>query len=417
MTRWNSSKSAVAVARLFRQNGGSEALFWSLPLRDFLLPVCSSSMLTPKPLFTLLCCFIAFGFIAAGRTMADTPETPTESETPAATDAPAATAGHPAEQLPKHIQRLTWFGQQPVWSRDGEKIYFLSKAFGDVFEFDLKTKTMRPLTTHFQHHGFTQVRVLANGRLLLSGPKATFDRTNAVDRKSAVDHCWLSILDPAANEPPIALNIASSGTPAVSRKKMRIAWTVLWPQAPELLKEGESQIFVADLVEKEGGYEIADKKMVVDSRNLPFTMHSLEVTDFRPADESELLFTVFQFQGTEVFGVDLESGKTVNYSNNPEQFNAAANVFPDGKSIAVETARHEGNPWPLVDIHRLLLDGATQSERMTYFGAFRGYEATRPAIHPDGNSMCFQIGKAGDERDAGHGLFLYDIKNAPKSED
>lgn len=328
----------------------------------------------------------------------------------------AAETEHPADHLPKHVSRLTWFGQQAQWSLDGEKIIFLEKTFGDVFEYELKSKTFKPLTAHFPHHGFTSVRVLSNGDLLLAGPKATFDRTKPTSRAAARNACWLSVLKPNSATAPAPLGVACGGNPAVSRSTMKIAWTVQWPQAPETLKEGESQIFVGEIKPTETGCELVDKKLVVDSRNLPFTMHSLEVQAFRPADEKELIFTAYQYQGTEVFGVDLATGKEKNYSNNADTFNVARCMFPDGESVAIESATHEGVAWPLVDIYRLKLDGAGEAERLTYFGEYKGFEATDPAISPDGKRMCFQLSQEGDEPGAGRGLFLYDLENAPMKE-
>lgn len=368
------------------------------------------------PLLLLLLISTSFGFAQQPEPNATDAKQPTTNQTPTETKPATQENEHPADHLPKHIKRLTWFGQQAEWSADGGKVIFLEKTFGDVFEFEIKTRTFKPLTAHFPHHGFTRARYLSNGDILLAGPKKTFDRTKPESRQAAMNACYLSVLKAGSDKPPTPLNIACGGDPAVSRKAMRIAWAVQWRQAPETLKEGESQIFVAELKTTDQGYELVDKKIVIDSRNLPFTMHSLEVQAFRPGDENELIFTAFQFQGTEVFGVDLESGKEKNYSANVETYNAARCAFPDGKSVAIESAVHEGNPWPLVDIYRLWLDGAGETERLTYFREYKGYQATNPAISPDGKSMCFQLSKEGDEREAGRGLFLYDLENAPMKE-
>ena len=46
-------------------------------------------------------------------------------------------SGSPADDLPPHITRLTWFGERADWSHDGNRILFLSKTFGDAMEVDL----------------------------------------------------------------------------------------------------------------------------------------------------------------------------------------------------------------------------------------------------------------------------------------
>ena len=56
---------------------------------------------------------------------------------------------NPADNLPSHITRLTHFGQRADWSHDGSKILFLAKTFGDIYEVEVKTGIIRPVTHHF----------------------------------------------------------------------------------------------------------------------------------------------------------------------------------------------------------------------------------------------------------------------------
>jgi hypothetical protein len=66
------------------------------------------------------------------------------------------TCWNPADHLPPHISQLTSFGERADWSHDGKKILFLSKTFGDAMEIDVETKTIRNLTAHFPHYGYTR---------------------------------------------------------------------------------------------------------------------------------------------------------------------------------------------------------------------------------------------------------------------
>src|SRR5215211_7694459 len=77
----------------------------------------------------------------------------------------------PADHLPAHITRVTWFGERADFSHDGKRILFLTKTFGDAMEIDLGTKVIRNLTAHYPHHGYTRALYLANGDILLSGPE------------------------------------------------------------------------------------------------------------------------------------------------------------------------------------------------------------------------------------------------------
>lgn len=75
------------------------------------------------------------------------------------------------------MTRLTYFGQRADSSHDGKRIPFLEKTFSDVYEIDLPTRAIRPLTHHYFHEGYTRALYLANGDILLSGAR----RFNAED--------------------------------------------------------------------------------------------------------------------------------------------------------------------------------------------------------------------------------------------
>ena len=78
-----------------------------------------------------------------------------------------ATGGDPADRLPPHIKRVTWFGERADWSHDGKRILFLSKTLGDAMEIALETNVIRNLTAHYPHRGYTRALYLANGDILL----------------------------------------------------------------------------------------------------------------------------------------------------------------------------------------------------------------------------------------------------------
>src|SRR5262249_13205507 len=82
----------------------------------------------------------------------------------------AAADDSPVDHLPPYITQATDFGERADWSLDGKKILFLSKTFGDAMEYDVEHKTIRNITAHFPHHGFTRALYLSNGDVLLSGP-------------------------------------------------------------------------------------------------------------------------------------------------------------------------------------------------------------------------------------------------------
>ena len=147
-------------------------------------------------------------------------------------------SGNPADELPAHITQLTRFGERADWSHDGKKILLLSKTFGDALEIDLQTKAIRNLTAHYPHHGYTRALYLANGDILLSGPEL-FDPKKVGEARV---QCFLSILDQSITKPAVPLGTKCSEGPAVSRKRMHIAWTHVSAEYPDRLPPGTSQM-------------------------------------------------------------------------------------------------------------------------------------------------------------------------------
>jgi len=320
----------------------------------------------------------------------------------------------PADHLPEHIARLTYFGQRADWSHDGKRILFIEKTFGDVYEIELATKTIRPVTHHYFHEGYTRALYLANGDILLSGAK-TFDAGNPWPSRGEKAELW--ILDKSLKKPPVRLGEKCSEGPAVSRRRMRIAWTIDHGDYPDRLERGVSQIWMADIKYEGGTPKLVDKKLVLDSSTLPFRC-GLETQNFRPPDEKEIIFSAYGYQGTDVMGINLETGKVVNYSEAPDQYDEPEGILPDGKWTLVEcdrAARKRGKKGSqYIDIWKLRLDGSHHTERVTFFSDYPGYKASNPAVSDDGRYIAFQMAKIGDPAGVGRGLFIYDFQKTRK---
>src|SRR5207248_30845 len=167
----------------------------------------------------------------------------------------------------------------------------------------------RNLTAHDHHRAYTRALYLANDDILLSAP-TEFDPSNAHDARV---QCWLFVLDKSLTKPPQPLGTKCSEGPAVSRKRLHIAWTHVSAQYPDRLPPGVSQIHEADVVYEGGKPRLANQRLVLDSRGLPFRC-TLETQNFRPPEETELTFSAYGYQGTEVCGVELATGRVTNYS-------------------------------------------------------------------------------------------------------
>jgi hypothetical protein len=319
----------------------------------------------------------------------------------------AAAEGDPREELPAHISRLTWFGERPDWRHDGKRFVFLNRAYGDVYEYEFETGRITPCTDHFKHFGFVRVLYLSNGDLLLSGPKDNFDRTSKEDRQRARDSSYLYVLDKSFTIPPVPLGVQCNEGPAVSRSRLRVAWT-----------HGEQDhISVADIVYESGIPKLTNKQLVLQTSDFPPEQRPrkwIETQNFVPPDDTRLTVTAYEVtdtENTETYLFDISSRTLTNQSRSPERYEECEGVFPDGKSTLVESAEIK-HRWPLVDLYRLWLDGSGRKERLTYFTDYKGWKGAEGVISDDGRYMLFQDGRNGMEAGQGFSIYLYDFAKA-----
>jgi len=319
----------------------------------------------------------------------------------------------PFEPLPAGVTRLTHFGERADWAPDGRSIIFIEKTFGDVYRVEIANRTLLPLTHHYFHEGYTRALHLSNGDVLLSGAPE-FDARNPWRSRNETAELWL--LQKPFDRPPVPLGTRCTEGPAVSRRSMRIAWTIDHGDYPDRLPEGVSQMWVGEIDLGGDKPRLANQRMVLDSRSLPFRCN-LETQDFRPPDEKELTFSGYGYQGTEVMGVDLETGKVTNYSNAPGQYDEPEGIFPDGRSSLVECDRHSKKGSGHVDIYRLRLDGSGNLERLTFFNDRPAYKSSNPSVSPDGNTIAFQEARSNEPAGVGHGILLLSLDAAPPKKD
>lgn len=318
----------------------------------------------------------------------------------------------PVDHLPPHIRQLTSWGERPEFSHDGRRILFLSKVFGDAYEYEIATGRITPCTDHFKHHGFTRAFYLSNGDILLSGPTATFDRTDKDARQKARSSSFLSILDKSLAKPPTPLGEHCDEGPAVSRRALRIAWT-----------HGlQDRISTAEILYEDGVPRLVNKRQVLQVGDFPAHERPhrwIETQNFIPPDETRLTVTAYEVNNTansEVFVFDLATGALTNVSKSPDHYEEAEFVFPDGRHTLVERAEHRGNHWPLIDAWKLALDGSGRAERLTYFTEFKGFKGGEPTVSDDGRLMAFTLGKSGMEAGQGFGIYLYDFEKAAQKQ-
>lgn len=325
-----------------------------------------------------------------------------------APSAPAAAqeaGASPIDHLPAHITRLTSFGERADWSHDGKRILFLTKTFGDAMEIDLDTKSIRNLTAHYPHHGYTRALYLANGDVLLSGPEVFDPR----DPSAARRNCFLYVLDTDGAKLPTPLGVTCSEGPAVSRGRFHVAWT-----SSGYAEAEHSWITQADLkYDADRTPRLTNRKTVLDSGDMP-SRCNLETQNFRPPDERELIFSAYAIDDDEcdVCGIDLTTGKVTNYTNSPDDYDEPEGIYPDGRHTLVECDRQNHQGSRHVDLWKLALDGSGNYERLVYFSDYPGYKSSNPVVSDDGRWIAFQMAKSGDAAGVGHGIFLFDIEKS-----
>jgi len=332
------------------------------------------------------------------------------SSTAGAQTAPhAPPAEWTADDYPDFIRRITWFGQRADWSHDGKRILFMERTYGDVFELELETGIIRAMTHHYKHNGYTRALYLKNGDILLSGSRS-YDPEHHADARQKTAELWY--LSRKLDAPPVPLGERCSEGPAVSRTQMRIAWAVDHDNYPDRIPEGVSQIWVADVDASGDQPRLAHNRLVLDDRDLDFEV-DLEAQNFVAPDERWLTFSGYGYQETEVMGLDLETGKVVNYSQSPDRYDEPEGIYPDGKHTLVECDRHNDQGSGHVDLWKLALDGSgNYVQRLTYFSDGGRFKASNPVVSDDGRYVAFQVPRVGLAAGVGEGLYVLDLEAA-----
>ncbi len=315
--------------------------------------------------------------------------------------------GNPLENLPSNIEVLTHFGERADISPDNQRVAFMAKSFGDAMLIDLKTRVITCLTCNVPGAAFLRVMHLLTGDYILIGPEHFEDIHTSRTRDNEL---WFLSKERGAK--PVKLGQMMSEGAAISKKSLKIAFSQLPAQAPEL-PPGSSRLMVADLDLSSGAPKLANKRTVYESKDRNCV---LEAQDFYDNDK-KMVFTCYEQQGpaegASVMGIDLETGQVTNFSKTPGTYNEPEGIFPDGLYTTVEADRQcaqlggergHGN----IDIWKLKLDGTGKDfTRLTYFNDYEGGKASNPVISTDARFMAFQAGRTGDPAGVGYGILIY----------
>lgn len=316
------------------------------------------------------------------------------------------------KDLPPYFSVLTTWGLRPEWDEKGENIYFLNKMAGDVFRINIKSREITNVTSGFYHAGIFRAMCLMNGDLLLGIGGKMFDPSDPEKNRHRLEMYILKKDDP---KKPVPLGEFFDEGPAISRKNMRIAYTL----------PGQREIMMADIKYTNGVPSLVNRKKIV-SYNDSAAYVKLETQDFRGQDDNELLYTHYwgdakdSFHHSQVYGFNIQTGKFINYTNLPDSYNEAEGVFPDGNYICVESDRHqplsERNKYKL-DVYMLSLDGSGKAIRLADFSTmYPGVlRSDNPVVDKTGKFIALQFGFMKGSGD-GRGIFLFDLGLFQKSQ-
>ena len=314
--------------------------------------------------------------------------------------------GNPLEHLPANVEILTHFGERADISPDNQRVAFMAKSFGDAMVVDLKSRIIQCLTCNVPGAAFLRVMYLVTGDYLLIGPDR-FEDTHI--SRTRDNELWFLSKERGAK--PVKLGQKMSEGAAISKKSLKIAFSQVAAQSPDLAPEA-SRLVVADL-DLSGAPKLINKRTMYESKNRGCV---LEAQDFYDND-TKMTFTCYEPEGhASVMGIDLESGQVTNFSKAPGTYNEVEGIFPDGLYTTVEADRQceqlggkrgSGN----IDIWKLKLDGAGKDfTRLTHFNDYEGGKASNPVISTDGRFMAFQSARTSDPAGVGYGILLYWFK-------
>jgi len=307
--------------------------------------------------------------------------------------------GDPLDHLPPNVRLISSFGERGVFSPDSEKIGFIGESFGDAFEYDIATGTVRNLTANIPHRGFLRIHYMHNGDLILIGPHRPAE--NRSDTRFNRSEIWW--MDAGGSRPPSRLGPKLFEGVAVSPASNRIAWVENAPHGVPQSDQSGTSILKVGTVVVDGGIARLDE--VRELIRMPHSQCVLEAQDFFPDDTA--VMTVCYSREHKGLAVQLGKGENTVYPIPAGQYGEFEGIFPDGRRTLVECGNQHTDGLDLCILE--LKPDQPRYTRLTHVMDYGNYRYSNPQVSRDGRHIVFQWALAGDEAGEGSGLLLMDL--------
>lgn len=318
-----------------------------------------------------------------------------------------ATDGSPGIE---NAEMLSPFGGRAAFSPDGKKIAFVGKTYGDAYEIDIATRTLRNLTNGFPHQGIMRIQYLPGGDFLVTAPRIH----NGVNTRA---HLEMWVLDKHLRRGLQPLGEQVFEGIAVSRRRNLIAWTVIQPELGpkenwQLAFARPTRRYLAEITYVNGAPRITNKREIMAT--LPRECRFIEPQDFREND-SELVYSCMGMTGTggiqiSVMGNRLGLDRNVTYYRKPGEYDEVEGIAPGGEWAAVECGEQDKPGLPELDIcHLELRENGKISVLLRGRTPGSSDDISNPVVSPDGMWLVFQRSNSASG-DIGEGYGIYRIR-------
>ena len=279
-------------------------------------------------------------------------------------------------------------GVRPDWSPDGQHFSSSTRAARQrlaIRRRDGQTRKLSPATSRTA--ASRAPYYLHNGDLLLCGPTSGPLPTRIAPRRAASPGA-VGAARAVPQRPPQPLGMPCWEGIGASRTSMRIAWNrsdidYTDSDLVDRVVNGISEIWTGEIRYLGGRATLVERRACAGPNRRGSPIAVLEVQDFRPRGERELIFTAYAYQGGEVIGPRPRDRRACATTRTAASTRRPRASSPDGGWVLVER-----------DLESTAIPGRSTSggsrstarktwERLTYFNRYRGgYYASNPAFTP-----------------------------------